>query len=122
VARRYGLYATVPTGSGTHELRLVIQGCLNGRPAVVRGVVHVPRGIDSRILVMFLVGTATATLCVRRAVWRYSRHRQYEQGIELRNVVVLGTNQLSYALSRQIRDHRRLGYRLWVLSRRLDLR
>jgi exopolysaccharide biosynthesis polyprenyl glycosylphosphotransferase len=111
VARRYGLYATVPTGSGTHELRLVIQGCMNAGLLLCGALYMFHAESISRILVMFLVGTATATLCVRRAVWRYSRHRQYEQGIELRNVVVLGTNQLSYALSRQIRDHRRLGYR-----------
>ncbi|MGC2300221.1 MAG: sugar transferase [Acidobacteriaceae bacterium] len=111
VARRYGLYGTVPGGTGTHELRLVIQGCLNAGLLLCGALYMFHAEEISRVLVMLLVGAATVTLAVRRATFRFSRHRQYEQGIELRNVVILGTNQLSYALSRHIRDYRRLGYR-----------
>lgn len=111
VSRRYGLYAAVPTGTGTHELRLVLQGCLNAG-LLLCGALYMFRAVEiSRILVMLLVCTASGTLCVRRAMIRYSRYRQYAQGVDLRNVVILGTNQLSYALSRHIKDYRRLGYR-----------
>jgi exopolysaccharide biosynthesis polyprenyl glycosylphosphotransferase len=65
----------------------------------------------SRILVLLAVITASFALAARRAIWRFSRYKQYEQGIDLRNVVILGTNQLSFALSRHIRDYSRLGYR-----------
>jgi len=110
-SRRYGLYAPLPTRSGTHEIRLVIQGCLNAG-LLLCGALYMFHAVEiSRILVMLLVLTAAIMLCIRRAIWRYSRYRQYEQGVELRNVVILGTNQLSYALSRHIRDYRRLGYR-----------
>jgi exopolysaccharide biosynthesis polyprenyl glycosylphosphotransferase len=111
VARRYGLYVPVPTGTGTHDLRLVIQSCLNAG-LLLCGLLYMLHDVGiSRILIALLVGTATVTLCIRRVVWRYSRYRQYAQGIELRNVMILGTNQLSYALSRHIRDYSRLGYR-----------
>ncbi len=110
-ARRYGFYSSSPSGSGAHELRLVIQGCLNAGLLLCGALFMFRDFAISRILVMLLVFTAMATLCMRRAVWRYARYRQYEQGIELRNVVILGTNQLGYALSRQIRSQRRLGYR-----------
>jgi exopolysaccharide biosynthesis polyprenyl glycosylphosphotransferase len=111
VARRYGLYATIPTGTGTHELRLVLQGCLNAG-LMLCGALYMFHALAiSRILVMLLVVTASLTLCVRRAIQRYARYRQFAQGIELRNVVILGTNQLSYAMSRHIRTHSRLGYR-----------
>jgi len=111
VARRYGLYSGSPIASGTHEIRLVVQGSLNAG-LLLCGALYMFHGIAiSRILVMLLVVTASCALCVRRVVWRYSRYRQFEQGIELRNVVILGTNQLSYALSRQIRNNRRMGYR-----------
>jgi exopolysaccharide biosynthesis polyprenyl glycosylphosphotransferase len=110
-ARRYGLYAPVPASAGAHELRLVIQGCLNAG-LLLCGVLYMFHAIAiSRILIMLLIAAATVTLCIRRVTWRYARYRQYEQGIELRNVMILGTSQLSYALSRHIRDHRRLGYR-----------
>jgi len=111
VSRRYGLYTPAPTGTGTHELRLVIQACLNSG-LMLCGALYMFHALQmSRILVMLMVGTSLGTLCIRRAIRRYSRYRQYEQGIELRNVVILGTNQLSYALSRHIREYTRLGYR-----------
>ena len=110
-ARRYGLYAPVPAAAGAHELRLVIQGVLNAG-LLLCGVLYMFHAVAiSRILIMLLVAAAALTLSIRRIVWRYSRYRQYEQGIELRNVMILGTNQLSFALSRHIRDYRRLGYR-----------
>jgi exopolysaccharide biosynthesis polyprenyl glycosylphosphotransferase len=110
-ARRYGLYAPVPAAAGAHELRLVIQGCLNGG-LLLCGVLYMLHAVSiSRILIMLLVASAVLTLGARRMFWRYSRYRHYEQGTELRNVMILGTGQLSYALSRHIRDFRRLGYR-----------
>jgi len=111
IARRYGLYSSVPGAIGTHELRLVIQGCLTAG-LLLCGVLYMAHAVAiSRILIMLLVGAATALLCVRRVIWRYSRYRQYAQGVELRNLVILGTNQLSFALSRHVRDYNRLGYR-----------
>ena len=111
VARRYGLYATIPTGTGTHELRLVLQGCMNAG-LMLCGALFMFHGIAiSRILVLLLMLTASVTLCVRRGVRRYALYRQFAQGIELRNIVILGTNQLSYAMSRHIQGHTRLGYR-----------
>lgn len=111
VARRYGLYSSTPTGTGTHELRLVLQASLNAG-LLLCGALFMFHGLAiSRILVLLLVVTASVTLSVRRAVRRYALYRQFAQGIELRNVLILGTNQLSYALSRHIRTHTRLGYR-----------
>jgi exopolysaccharide biosynthesis polyprenyl glycosylphosphotransferase len=111
VGRRYGLYSPAPTGSGTHELRLVVQGCLNAGLLLCGALYMFHAEAISRILVILLVISASGTLSVRRAMRRYSRYRQYEQGIELRNVVILGTSQLSYALGRHIQSHSRLGYR-----------
>lgn len=111
VARRYGLYATIPSGTGMHELRLVLQGCMNAG-LLLCGALFMFHGLAiSRILVLLLVITASLTLCVRRSVRRYALYRQFAQGIELRNILILGTNQLSYAMSRHIRMHSRLGYR-----------
>jgi exopolysaccharide biosynthesis polyprenyl glycosylphosphotransferase len=111
IARRYGLYSPVPGAVGAHELRLVIQGCLTAG-LLLCGVLYMAHAVAiSRILIMLLVGAATMLLCVRRVLWRYARYHQYAQGIELRNLVILGTNQLSYALSRHLRDYHRLGYR-----------
>jgi exopolysaccharide biosynthesis polyprenyl glycosylphosphotransferase len=111
VARRYGLYASVPSINGYHELRLVLQGCLTAG-LLLCGSLYVFRAIEvSRILVVLMVTTSCLMLSIRRHMWRRSRYRQFEQGIELRNVVILGTSQLSYAMARELMDRGRLGCR-----------
>jgi exopolysaccharide biosynthesis polyprenyl glycosylphosphotransferase len=111
VARRYGLYAPIAGSTAGRELRLVVQACLNAG-LLLGGALYLFRAVEiSRILVMLLVASSAVTLSVRRAIGRLSRYRQFEQGIELRNVVVLGTNQLSLALSQHLQQQIRLGYR-----------
>jgi exopolysaccharide biosynthesis polyprenyl glycosylphosphotransferase len=111
IARRYGLYAPIAGSTARHELRLVVQGCLSAG-LLLCGALYLFRAVEvSRLLVTLLVAASAVTLSVRRVFGRFSRYRQFEQGIELRNVVILGTNQLSLALSRHLEYHRRLGYR-----------
>jgi exopolysaccharide biosynthesis polyprenyl glycosylphosphotransferase len=111
VARRYGLYASAPAAHGSHEIRLVVQGCLNAGLLLCGALYMLHAEEISRILVALLVLSAIVTLSVRRVLWRHSRSRQFAQGVEMRNVVILGTNQLSHALARHIQHHWRLGYR-----------
>ncbi|MGC2639903.1 MAG: sugar transferase [Acidobacteriaceae bacterium] len=111
VARRYGLYSPTPLGRSSHELRLVMQGCLTAG-LLLSGALFLFHGIMvSRVLVLLLVLATMVTLGVRRFWWRYSRLRHYEQGLELRNVMVVGTNQLSCVLGRYMDAHRQLGCR-----------
>lgn len=111
VARRYGLYTPVPSTSGYDDLRLVLQACLTAG-LLLCGALYVFHGIEvSRILVLLLVVTASLLLGVRRYLWRRSRFRRFEHGIELRNVMILGTNQLGYAMARELQNHFRLGCR-----------
>lgn len=111
IARRYGLYAPVPSVNGYHDLRMVLQGCLTAG-LLLCGALYVFHGIEvSRILVLLLVMTSCFLLSTRRYMWRRSRYRQFAQGIELRNVVILGTNQLAYAMARELQERARLGCR-----------
>jgi exopolysaccharide biosynthesis polyprenyl glycosylphosphotransferase len=111
VARRYGLYAPIAGSTASHELGLVVQACLNAG-LLLCGALYLFRAVEiSRILVMLLVGFSAMALSVRRVIGRFSRYRQFEQGIELRNIVILGTNHLSLTLSRHLQYHTRLGYR-----------
>ena len=111
VGRRYGLYSATPGTSTGHEVRLVLQACLNAGLMLCGALYMFHAVVISRMLVLMLVVTSSGALSVRRAMMRLARYRHYEQGIELRNIVVLGTNQMSYALSRHIRHNQRLGYR-----------
>ena len=111
VAWGLGLYSYPPAESCFHDIRLVVQGCLNAG-LLLFGALYLFRGEEvSRILVMLLVATASVTLCARRWLWRRGKFRHLEQGIDRRNVVILGTNQLSHAIGQHIERHQRLGYR-----------
>jgi exopolysaccharide biosynthesis polyprenyl glycosylphosphotransferase len=66
----------------------------------------------SRALVIFLTLSAMVSLCIRRAVWRVRRYRQYERGLYTRHAVIVGTNHLSCSLGQQIKNQPRLGYTL----------
>ena len=113
VARRYGLYGHIlKSAGGAHELRMTAQACLNAG-MLLCGAVYMTHDLAiSRALVVLLTLSAMVSLCARRAVWRLRRYRQYERGLSTRHVVILGTNHLSYALGRQIKNESRLGYTL----------
>ena len=112
VLRRYGLYNGVPDRSGAHEQRLIVQACLTAG-VLLCGWLYLMHNLEiSRVLVIVLVGTTAVALGIRRAVWRTVRFARYAKGVETRNVVILGTNQLSFAIGQQIEDDYYLGYRL----------
>lgn len=112
VARRYGLYSPIPLSTGTHELRLTVQACLNAGLLLCGGLYMTNSLTISRALVLLLILSTIVSLSIRRIVWRLARYRQYERGLETRNVVILGTNHLSHALGQHIAKDYRLGYKL----------
>jgi len=111
VVRRYGFYGPTPTGTTSHEVRLVIQGCLTACLLLCGALYVFHAQMVSRVLVMLLVASAALLLSVRRSWWRITRLRHFEQGLDLRNAVIVGTNQLSCAIGRHLLQHRQLGYR-----------
>ncbi|WP_041839242.1 MULTISPECIES: sugar transferase [Acidobacterium] len=112
VARRYGLYGQVPLRNGLHETRLVTQAALNAG-LLLCGALYMTRDVAaSRLLVIIFIVVSVVCLCVRRTFWRHTRYRNYARGIELRNVLILGTNRLSAAIGDQIAHHYKLGYHL----------
>ena len=112
VARRYGLYSPIPLATGAHEVRLTVQACLNAGLLLCGGLYMTGSLEISRLLVVLLILSTIVSLSIRRAIWRLARYRQYERGLETRNVVILGTNHLSSALGQHIEKDYRLGYKL----------
>lgn len=112
VARRYGLYAPVLLRNGAHETRLIVQATLTAA-LFLCGALYMTHDVaSSRLLVMIFVAVTAVALSVRRARWRRARYRDYERGIELRNILVLGTDRLSAALGDQIISLVHRGYHL----------
>lgn len=112
VARRYGLYAPVPLRNGAHETRLIFQASLTAA-LFLSGTLYMTHDIaSSRLLVVVFVVVTAMTLSIYRARWRLARYLDYERGVELRNILVLGTNRLSAALGDLIVSRVHVGYHL----------
>ncbi|HEX4067167.1 MAG TPA: sugar transferase [Acidobacteriaceae bacterium] len=110
VARRYGLYSPKMTITAGQETRRVFQCCLTAG-LLLCGLLYLSGGAAiSRLLTGLLVVSAGGMLCLWRGWWRTCRTEPFEHGMDLRNVAILGTNRLSYALSRQVLQHQGLGY------------
>jgi exopolysaccharide biosynthesis polyprenyl glycosylphosphotransferase len=110
VAQHYGLYRAEALSNPAHEFRLIVQTSLNTGLVLSGGLylfkVHLPRGV--MILVVLI---AAAVLSMERVLKRVLQDRQATEAVITRQIAILGTNQLCYAISEHIAENVRLGYR-----------
>ena len=110
VSWHYGLYGPLQLSSFLHEQRMTAQACLTAG-LLLSGGLYLTEGYHvSRPLVLFLVCFTAVILCVRRLVARAITYREYERGMNTRNVVILGSNHISVALKEHISHRSHLGY------------
>jgi exopolysaccharide biosynthesis polyprenyl glycosylphosphotransferase len=63
------------------------------------------------VVVVLMVVFTTALLCVRRAVWRRVVYNRYREGLETRNVLIVGAGRVAHALRNHLESLRHLGFR-----------
>lgn len=110
VSEHYDLYNPVLSPGGARELRLTVQASLNAGLLLCGGLYMAHLELASRAVVVLLVCTTAVALCIWRVSIRLAYYRNFEKGIDTRNVVILGTNHLSRALGEHISGNYRLGY------------
>src|SRR5450432_3118237 len=111
VSRSYGLYGPLQLLTALHEQRMTVQATL-AAGLLLCGALYVTHGTAvPRTVVLFLVCLTSAILCLRRAIWRSMTYRNYELGLETRNMVIIGSNRVSDALRKHIVAKRNLGYK-----------
>ncbi|MEO6924723.1 MAG: sugar transferase [Bryocella sp.] len=109
--RMYGLYRVEQNHSGLHEQRMTIQATLTAG-LLLCGTLYVLRGYAlSRAIVTLTIFLALVLLMVRRAVWRKMRERRYLQGLETRNVLIVGEGRVAHALRNHLESLRHMGFR-----------
>ena len=109
--RSYGLYAPLQYRSGLHEQRMTVQAALTAG-LILCGTLYVSRDLAvSRLVVFMLVLLSAALLCVRRAVWRRVVYKRYLDGIETRNVMIVGAGRVGHALRNHLESLQHLGFR-----------
>lgn len=110
-ARSYGLYGPIQNRSGLHEQRMTVQAVLVSG-LLLCGALYLFNGIAiSRVVVGFVVLFSAALMCVRRAVWRRMAYKRFREGIETRNVLIVGAGRVGYALRNHLESLNHLGFR-----------
>jgi exopolysaccharide biosynthesis polyprenyl glycosylphosphotransferase len=112
LARSYGLYGPVLSRNGLNEQRLTVQASLTAG-LLLCGTLYLQHRAEmvSREVVILLVIFSTALLCLRRAIWRKVVYTRYREGLETRNVLIVGAGRVAHALRNHLESLRHLGFR-----------
>lgn len=110
-ARSYGLYGPIQNRSGLHEQRMTVQAALVSG-LLLCGALYLFNGVAiSRIVVALVVVFSAVLLCIRRALWRRMAYNRFREGIETRNVLIVGAGRVGYALRNHLESLNHLGFR-----------
>ena len=111
LARSYGLYGPILSRNGLNEQRLTVQAALTAG-LLLCGTLYLRRAeMISREVVLLVVVFTCALLCIRRAVWRKVVYSRYREGLETRNVLIVGAGRVAHALRNHLESLRHLGFR-----------
>ena len=110
-ARVYGLYGMAQNHSGLHEQRMTVQATLTAG-LLLCGSLYVMHGYGiSRVMVLLTVVFTMVMVMTRRAVMRKLRQRRYLQGLETRNILIVGDGRVGHALRNHLETLRHMGFR-----------
>ena len=109
--RSYGVYGPIQNRSGLHEQRMTVQATVVAG-LLLCGALYVSHDLRvSRAVVAMTVVITAMLLCVRRYVWRRMEYSRYREGLETRNVMIVGAGRVAHALRNHLESLRHLGFR-----------
>lgn len=110
-ARIYGLYRSTDSRSGLHEQRMTVQATLTAG-LLLCGTLYLLRAYAvSRLVMLLTVLLTMVMLMMRRALWRKLRQRRFLQGLETRNVLIVGDGRVGHALRNHLESLSHMGFR-----------
>jgi exopolysaccharide biosynthesis polyprenyl glycosylphosphotransferase len=110
-ARFYGLYSMSDNRSGLHELRMTLQATLTAA-LLLCGSLYVFHAYEvSRLVVGYTVLLTACLVVLRRAAWRKLRQRRFLEGLEVRNVLIVGDGRVGHALRNHLEALPHMGFR-----------
>jgi exopolysaccharide biosynthesis polyprenyl glycosylphosphotransferase len=112
LARSYGLYGPILSRNGLNEQRMVFQASLTAG-LLLCGTIYLERSAEiiSREVVILLVVFTTILISIRRAIWRRVVYSRYRQGLETRNILIVGAGRVAHALRNHLESLRHFGFR-----------
>jgi len=121
ISQRMSLYSPGAFSSFLHEQRLSAQACVTAG-LLLTGVLYMIHAADiPRSIVLITLGLVIVLLGVRRAIFRVLLHRRFDRGIDLRNVLIVGTGPEARALHHHLQSIRHLGYNVKGFVTPMDL-
>ncbi|MGI4852415.1 MAG: sugar transferase [Janthinobacterium lividum] len=109
--RSYGLHGPIQNRSGLDEQRLTLQATLVAGMILCGTLYLVGAENVSRVVVVLTVLLTGAMLCARRALWRSMVYTRYRQGLDTRNVLIVGSGRVGHALRNHLESLAHLGFR-----------
>ena len=111
LTRSYGLYGPIHNRGGLHEQRMTIQATFTAG-LLLCGTLYLSSGeAISRVVIALVVVLTLILLSARRAIWRQIVYSRFREGIETRNVLIVGAGRVGYALRNHLDTLQYLGYR-----------
>jgi len=110
-SRSYGLYGPIQSRGGLHEQRMTLQA-VTVAGLLLCGTLYLSRGlVVSRAVVGMTVALTAVLLCVRRAIWRRMVYSRYREGLETRNILIVGAGRVAHALRNHLESLHHMGFR-----------
>ena len=111
ITRSYGLYGPIQNRSGLHEQRMTVQATLTAGLLLCGALYLTHEHGISRLVVILLMIFTSVLLAIRRAIWRKMEYSRYREGLETRNVLIIGAGRVAHALRNHLESLRHFGYR-----------
>lgn len=109
--RTYGLYRPIQQISGLHELRMTAHASIVAGLTLC-GTLYLSSGAYiSRIEIASTLLIAFVLITVRRMIQRHMMYKRFRQGIETRNVLIVGAGRVAHALRNHLNSLDHLGFR-----------
>ncbi|HZB89187.1 MAG TPA: sugar transferase [Terracidiphilus sp.] len=111
ISRRMHLYNPASLTNHLHEQRMSMQACFTAG-LLLTGALYLLHAADiPRSIVLVTLSLVTVLLSLRRLVYRTMLYRRYDRGLDIRNVLIVGTGTEAQALRRHLERIRHLGYK-----------
>jgi exopolysaccharide biosynthesis polyprenyl glycosylphosphotransferase len=110
INHRLGLYSPTQISSSLHEQRLAVQACCTAGLMLTGALYLLDAWEIPRSIVLITIALVTASVSIRRMLFRYLLYRRFERGVGIRNLLIVGTGPEAHALRRHVDTVRRLGY------------
>jgi exopolysaccharide biosynthesis polyprenyl glycosylphosphotransferase len=109
--RTYGLYRPIQQISGLHELRMTAHAAIVAGLTLC-GTLYLSSGaFISRIEIAATLILTFILVAMRRMIQRHMMYKRYREGIETRNVLILGAGRVAHALRNHLVSLDHLGFR-----------